>query len=270
MRKIIRILLATVACFSACLLFAQTDSSFRFVRAFSGDIIDFEVDNLDNIYVISSSNQVKLLNSEADSIAVYNDIRKYGKATMLDASNPLKLLLYYRDFSTIVVLDRFMNVRSTIDLRKQNIYQVKTIGLAYDNNIWVFDEVENKLKKIDEEGKLLLETPDLRQIFTDPPSPQQIFDRDGFVYLYDSARGVYVFDYYGTLKNKILITGWDNLKIVNRYIFGTREYSLQRYEIRTFKLDDLSLPLPLRGAALRFTATKLYALKDGVLQVYSL
>ena len=37
------------------------------------------------------------------------------------------------------------------------------------------------------------------------PSPQKIFDQDKYVYLYDST-GVYVFDYYGALKNKILIS----------------------------------------------------------------
>ena len=68
-------------------------------------------------------------------------------------------------FATVVVLDRLLNVRNIIDLRKQNILQARAIGQSYDNKIWLYDEVENKLKKIDEDGKLLLETPDFRQLF---------------------------------------------------------------------------------------------------------
>ena len=111
------------------------------------------------------------------------------------------------------MLDRFLNVRNSIDLRKQNIFQVKAIGQSYDNKIWLYDEVNNRLKKIDEDGKLLLETPDFRQLFNEAPSPQYIFDKDQLVYLYDSTRAIYVFDYFGTLKNKILISGWQNLEL---------------------------------------------------------
>lgn len=38
---------------------AQSDSIFRHLRTMKGDIIEFTVDNLDNIYVLNSRNQVK-------------------------------------------------------------------------------------------------------------------------------------------------------------------------------------------------------------------
>ena len=126
---------------------AQTDTSFQLIKTIKGDIVAFTVDNLDNIYLLSSTNQVKKLNANGDSVAVFNDVKKFGQATLIDVSNPLKVLLYYRDFATIVILDRFLNVRNTIDLRKHNILQVRAIGQSYDNKIWVYDEVENKLKE---------------------------------------------------------------------------------------------------------------------------
>jgi hypothetical protein len=105
----------------------------------------------------------------------------------------LKVLLYYKDFATIVVLDRLLNIRNTIDLRLQNILQAKAIGLSYDNKIWVYDELESKLKKIDEGGQLLLETPDFRLLLGQSPVFQKIFDENKYVYLYDSLKGVFVF-----------------------------------------------------------------------------
>jgi len=167
---------------------AQTDSSFQLIKTVKGDIVAFTVDNLDNIYLLNSSNQVKKLNSNGDSVAIFNDVKKFGQASLIDVSNPLKVLLYYRDFATIVVLDRFLNVRNTIDLRKQNILQARAVGQSYDNKIWLYDELENKLKKIDEDGTLLLETPDFRQLFDQTPIPHRIFDEDQYVYLYDSTK----------------------------------------------------------------------------------
>jgi hypothetical protein len=250
---------------------AQTDSSFQFVKTIKGDIISFSADALDNLYLLSSTNQLKKLNANGDSVAVFNDVKKFGQASLIDVSNPLKVLLYYKDFATIVVLDRLLNARNTIDLRKHNIYQVGAIGQSYDNKIWVYDEVENKLKKIDEEGKLLLETPDFRQLFDKAPTPQKIFDQDQYVYLYDSTQAVFVFDYYGALKNNILITNWQNFKVAGKYIFGSKDGKLFRYGIQNFRMDEWKMPEALVTAqAFNFTSSRLYALKKDLLEIYSI
>jgi hypothetical protein len=249
---------------------AQADTSFQWLKTIKGDIIAFTVDNLDNIYLLSSTNQVKKLNANGDSVAIFNDVKKFGQATLIDVSNPLKVLVFYKDFATIVVLDRFLNIRNTIDLRKHNILQVRAIGQSYDNKIWVYDEMENKLKKIDEDGSLLLETPDFRQLFSTAPLPQKIFDEDQYVYLYDSAQAVFVFDYYGALKNKILISDWQNFKVAGKYIFGSEADTLYRYNIKTFRLDDWKLPEALsRASAFNFTASRLYALRKDSIDIFN-
>jgi hypothetical protein len=253
-----------------CTIKAQSDSFFKLIKTISGDIVDFTVDNLDNIYLLNSHNQLKKLNANGDSVAVFNDVKKYGQLALIDVSNPLKVLLYYKDFSIIVMLDRYLNVRNSIELRKQNIFQVKAIGQSYDNKIWLYDEVESKLKKIDEDGKLLLETPDFRQLFGQAPSPQKIFDEDKYVYLYDSSQGIFVFDYYGTLKNNLLITHWDNLKVAGKFIFGSRKDTLYRYQISTLLTDEWKMPEQIyHSRAFNFTSTRLYALKKDGVEIYT-
>lgn len=250
--------------------YGQDDSSFLLIRTIKGDIVDFTVDDLNNIYIINSKNQVKKLNADGDSIAVYNDVKKFGQLSYIDVSNPLKTLIYYRDFATIVVLDRFLSIRNTIDLRKQDIFSVKAIAQSYDNKIWLYDEQDNKLKKIDEDGKLLFETSDFRQLFDRVPTPQRIFDHDQFVYIFDLHQGVYVFDYYGAFKNKILITGWKNFKAAGKFIFGSNTDTLHRYEISTYRLDEWKMPGAIsRNNSFNFTSTRLFVLKKGEIEIYS-
>jgi len=249
---------------------AQADSSFHMVRTIQGDITGFTVDNLDNIYLLSSTNQVKKLNAKGDSVAVFNDVKKYGKATLIDVSNPLKVQVYYRDFATIVVLDRLLTIRNTIDLRKQNILQVRAIGQSYDNKIWLYDELDNKLKKIDEDGKLLQETPDFRQLFGEAPVPTKIFDQDQFVYLYDSTKAVFVFDYYGALKNKIPITSWRNFKVAGKFIYGSANNKLYRYNISNLRIEEWKMPDEIaNSSSFNFTSSRLYALKNNRVEIYS-
>ena len=269
MKKISGILLA-VCCLTVAGQ-AQTDTTFKLIKVIKGDIVDFTVDNLDNIYILNSRNQLKKFNPNGDSVAIFNDVKKFGQVTFIDVSNPLKVLLYYKDFSTVVMLDRFLNIRNTIDLRKQNIFQAKAIGQSYDNKIWVYDELENKLKKIDEDGKLMQETPDFRLLLGQAPSPLRIFDENRYVYLYDSLQGVYVFDYYGALKNNIMISRWKNFKVAGKFIFGSRADTLYRYEISTFQYDEWKMPEQIfRSRGFNFSSSRLYALKNDAIEIYTI
>lgn len=247
----------------------QKDSSFHFIKSFPGEISDAAIDNLDNVYLLSLTDQLKKYNSNGDSVAIYNNVRHFGKLYSIDVSNPLKILLYYKDFSTIVLLDRLLAVRSAIDLKRNNLLQVNTIGLSYDNNIWLFDEYDNKLKKINEEGKVLLETPDLRAVFQQSISPQQIIDQNKQVYLYDSTNGLFVFDQFGTFKRKIPVKGWSNISITDKYILGVSNHSLQSYHTSTLLQSEQEFP----GSFTPFyryylTNNKLIALSKEGLYIY--
>ena len=250
---------------------AQNDSSFVPFKKVKGDITGFAADNFDNIYLLNSSDQLKKIDTNGDSIAVFNNVRKYGKVAQIDVSNPMRVLLYYKDFATVVVLDRLLSIRTTIDLRKHDIFQVQAVCLSYDNQIWLYDEFEHKLKKIDENGKLLFATTDFRQLFGEAFSFTSISDQDGFLYLYDKNKGVYVFDYYGALKNIFSFTGYENFKAVGKFITGTRHDSLMRYHPSNLLLQEVKLPEAFRNAqAILFTATKAYALKKDELDIYQL
>ncbi len=250
---------------------SQADSSFHLLRTIPETLEDMAVDNLDNLYLLRVSGQLKKTGPQGDSLAVFNDLRRYGPVSKIDVSNPLRVLLYYQNFSTVLILDRFLNVRTTLDLRKSNILQVNAICLSYDNNIWLYDEIEHKLKKVDENGKVLMETPDFRLIFGEAAAPELITDQDGLVYLYDRNLGVYVFDYYGALKNKIIIQGWDNLRVAGQSIWGTKGNMLYRYRKDLFRVYDQPLPKAFSPfEKLLFTPSRIYVMKKDQLAIYEI
>jgi hypothetical protein len=250
---------------------SQVDSVFRFEREWGNQIVDFSVDALGNIYILSKNDQLKKIDAKGDSVAVFNAVKRYGQLYSIDVTNPLKVLLYYKDFGTVLTLDRFLSVRNTLDLRKENIFQAKAVGLAYDNNIWVFDEQEGKLKRIAEDGKLILQTNDLRLVFDTLPSPDFITDQDGLVYLYDFAKGVYLFDYYGALKTRIPFTGWRDFMVAEKTIYGRKDNDMLKYEPGSLDLKQIKIPQAFQAASrIRVTAQKLYVLENGILRIYSM
>jgi len=249
---------------------ARTDSFFRFERAIPGNFIYLNVDMLDNIYLINTGNQLKKLNSNGDSVAVFNDVKKFGNPSLIDVNNPLKILVYYKNYATVVVLDRLLTQRNSINFRKQSIFSVQAIATSYDNNIWVFDEQDLKLKKIDETGLLLQESADMRQLMDTVPSPQLIIDSDNLVYLYDEKKGFYIFDYYGALKNTIPFLHWTDIAISGKKIMGFSNNKLFSYELGSLNLKTYKLPAFFKDYdAIKAVNGKVYLLKKDAVEIYS-
>ena len=249
----------------------KTDSTFKYLKIIPGSYSYLDVDVLDNIYLITEKNQLKKIRANGDSLAVFNDVKKYGNPTLLDVSNPLKVLLYYKNFSTVIILDRFLAVRNTINFRNQNIFKVKTLATSYDNNIWIFDEQNISLKKINDEGKVLSETLDLRQLFDTVPSPGQITDKNNFVYLYDENRGFYIFDYYGSFKNNLPFLNWKHIAVYGNKIMGFKGDTFYSYEINSLNLKSYKLPVFFKDYIdIKTMNGKIYLLKKNGVEIYDL
>lgn len=250
---------------------AQPAANYVLADSTGESITNFTTDNLGNIFLVNNHQQVKKLNNHFDSVGVYNDVRRYGTLAYIDAGNPLKVLLYYNDFLTIIVLDRLMNVRNTIDLRQSNILQCSAITPSYDNNIWLFDELDNKIKKIDDAGKVLLESADFRVLFDAPPRPRRLEDYDKYLYAYDSTKGLLVMDYYGTYKKLLPIKGLRNIQGAGKGIVATD--SIGQVYFQPEWLEVRQQPLPdavLHSQKIRMAGNSIYALNRGRIFRYEL
>lgn len=236
------------------------------LKSFSiaGDFKSFSVDDLGYVYVVTNKDQqLRKYKPNGDSMTVFNDVKRFGKLTSVNTNNPLRTVLFYKDFRSVLILDRFLQTVNVLDLRKLNLFQVKQVAPSYDNHIWIYDEQESKLKKIHESGKVLLETADLRLAVDEPPSPDKIIDQNGFVYVYDHEKGMFIFDYYGALKGKIALIGWQNLQVVGQTILGTKDGKFLQYTTGSLQLNEKDLPKFSETIKdLQYTSTGIFILDD--------
>jgi streptogramin lyase len=255
---------------------AQTGDTLNieFVRTIPGNFSRFYVDNMGNFYVLSNNSiQIKKLSPRGDTLQVFDNVNQYGNIALMDVSNALKLLVYYRDFSTVLLLDRFLNAVSTIDLRQSGIMQSRTAASSYDGQIWTFDEQTSQIKKLDAQGNVTFTSTDLRTVFTNAPDPDAIIDNDGLLYLYDKTQGWFEFDYYGAFKQQLDYTGWQNVSAVNNVLYGRTGDTLWVYEPRritahTFKT---SMDIGLQHAKQIFINNgRMYVLTGEGIHVYAI
>ena len=130
---------------------------------------------------------------------------------------------------------------------------------------------DGKLKKISEESRIVEETNDLRFLFDSLPSPHQLIEQDRLVYLYDSTKGVYMFDYYGALKNRVRLLNWRDVMVLGKSIYGRNATQMLRYDTGTLNLQEIPLPPSWRSASrILVTQRRIYVLNNNVLEIYTL
>ena len=199
-----------------------------------GHFVDFQVDNLGNIFVLTPDNQLKKYSAAGDSLGVFNDVRRYGKIAYIDVSNPLKILLFYQEFGTIVMLDRFLNNVNSLDLRQLGFYQVTCIGLAYDNNIWVYDALAGKLNKISSDGPLINQTNDIRQYTDSVPNPVLLTDQ-GDWFIYSIRRKAHLFlIIMEDIQKFIPLKNWRHFSVINQTMLGWNGQEFLKFEDKMY------------------------------------
>lgn len=244
---------------------------FKFEQLIPGDYSYMNVDMFGNIYLITKSNQLKKINSKGESTALFNDVIKYGNPSSIDVSNPLKILVFYKSYSTIVTLDRLLTYRNSINLRSHQFFNVNTIAASYDNNIWLFDEQDFKIKKIDESATLINESADLRMLVDEVPAPSELLENNNQLFLYDSKKGFFVFDYYGAYKNLIPLLNWKNIAIGHNLIYGFAGAILYSYELNSLSLNEYHLPEFVKEyKSIKAINNKLYLLKKDGVEIYTI
>ncbi|TAE12519.1 MAG: hypothetical protein EAY72_09420 [Bacteroidetes bacterium] len=243
---------------SFCIGLAATAQSTPKLLA-SGNFNQLSVDNFGHIYLVSNTNQIKKINSNGDSLAVFNDVRQYGTVGTLDVSNPLKPMVFYKDMLTIVLLDRLLGKKAVINLNKLGLYQIGAACISYDGFVWVYNELDATVAKLDDNGIVVQQTADLRQALGVNLRVNSMFDYRGHLYLYDSTQGLYEFDYYGALLRKQAIKNYSSVAFLDNVLYG----------VEAARIDDLD-NWPITKTWVQNTTAltgKLYPYKNGFLVV---
>ncbi len=94
-------------------------------------------------YYYCNNNVLYKKNTEA--ILQYQSV-SLGKISKVDILNPLKIIVFYEQFNTAVILDNQLNEVQRIDFSKlDNSIVVSAIGVAGQNKVWIFNSLKQQL-----------------------------------------------------------------------------------------------------------------------------
>lgn len=200
-----------------------------------------ETDYLNSFYYVSEENLYRL---SADGRPTGSHTAKiYGNIYSVDPTNPMKTLVYYRDFNTIMFLDNMMTqVGDPVMLQDLGLERTSVVSRSYNNGIWVFDSGNNELIRLDAQLNISHRTGRLNQVTGFIPEPVSMIERNNKLFMNDPQRGIHVFDIYGTFLKTLPFKELNDFDVYEEKLFYIGNDSLHSYDLRY--LSDSAIALP--------------------------
>lgn len=140
MKKIILILIVLHSCICFCQSQNITTTKLNFNPLEAESLLGY--DNLENIYFI---NNTILFKQSTTELWQYKNI-SLGKITRVDLQNPLKIVLFYENFNTVVLLDNQLNETQKINFFENNVpINATATGIASQNRLWIYNNLTQQI-----------------------------------------------------------------------------------------------------------------------------
>ncbi len=226
----------TLQLFIICILAMSLTSDEELVILFSipskSDF--FTTDNFGNSYLIKGD-EMKKYSATGELLKVYS-AKSLGKITTIDASNPLRVLVFYKEFSSIVFLDDLLSQNGDpLNLMDLSLEQSDVVCSSFNNGLWFFDRQNANLIRMDENLQTVVNTGNLNQLLNLKMKPNFMMEYDGFVYVNNPEQGIMVFDIYGTFSKTIPIKNLKSFQVKEDklFYFLPGEFHVYRFKFLT-------------------------------------
>ena len=249
-----------------------TISNYELVSSVPLEARFLTTDFLKSAYVITDKNQVMKYDSTGSLIGNYSE-NKYGKLTSIDAKSPFNVLMFYKEFSTLVSLDMRLSARRLYKLSSVDINNIAAACLSDDNYIWLYDMDAGRIKKINHAYETIYQSVEIPQLVGQEVEPNFMMEKDGLIYVNIPKIGIMMFDIYGTYYTSVAANelGFSDLKsfqVLQHKIIYFHEGNLFIYDVFQQEIDSYPIPNSYAASDVKVEKGRLYMLDGEQLQFY--
>lgn len=221
---------------------AFNSGDFVLLSSIPGNFSFMTTDNLGNAYTISGC-EFKKFSSDGILIKSFSD-KTHGDIAFADATDPLKILLFYHDFRQIIFLDNTLSINgNVIDLDKLELLQPLLACSSYESGFWIYEQQDFQLVRFDKNLQRSNSSGNITQLTGVDIKPNYLIEANNVVYLNNPETGILVFDKYGTFSKTLPFKQLTSFQIIGDNLVYTSESQLIEYNFKTFVQKSSSLPV---------------------------
>ncbi len=166
-----------------------------------------------------------------------------SEVTNLENQQALRTFVFYRDLQEYLFLDRFLTPSANYRLADLGIGFGKLATPSADNGVWVFDETNFRLVKINPTfEQIVIDAP--LDLILDPVDHDITFMREyqNRLFMADSRQGLIIFDNLANEIGKIDAKGISYFTFLNHQVAWIRENRIELTDLYTSQKTAIALP----------------------------
>jgi len=201
-------------------------------------------DHLGNIYSLNKETLNKQ-NTQAKDLQYQNSF--LGNISLIDVSDPLRILLFYKDANQILFLNNELSpINEPINLDELSLFDVDKVCNASINGFWVFNKIEKRLIFFDKQLKKKYQSMDLSSFVNNDQAIVEMKMFGDKIYLNIPDRGLVIFDMFASYIKTIPLKKVSDFQVFSQailYATDSSVYLFDKQKLETKKIIATQSPI---------------------------
>jgi len=199
-----------------------------------------EIDKFGNCYLVNNNSIIKF-DESLNKLAVYQE-KNLGEISSIDVSNVFNNAVFYKDFSTIIVLDNQLSEIKRINLNDLDFYEPLIICNSTKKGFYIYDNSEKRIFYLDENSDFSKKSLKLNKSISSN-IPTYILENKEKIYLNIKNSKVLVFNNLLKLEQIIDIKIENSFQIIglNIVFYDFISNKIIKYNLDDSKIDSLNI-----------------------------
>ena len=198
-------------------------------------------DPMGNVYVVNDNNLVKYDATRCLSADYTNP--HLGRIHSIDVSDPLRILLYFRDHNQILWLDNYLSeIRSPLFLDELGMDQALLVCASSQGGFWVFDGLTAELKYFNAQLQIVHQSMSLNVIMDPDIPPVFMMEKNRQVFLNVPGTGILVFDRFGNHSKTLPAEVPGTFQVTDQKLYYFNGETLQSHDLRYGENEIVEIP----------------------------
>jgi hypothetical protein len=228
----------------------------------SDTIIYATVDRPGDLYVLTKHGQMQKFDENGKLLVVYKNTKM---PTLFDPRDGSRLFAYYRDRQLYEYLNPSFETTASFHVDSAFVIQPWLMCPSGDQKLWVLDEADNSLKRINIKDSEVEVEVNIDSAIDDVKSFTFMREYQGFVFLLDPAKGIYIFNAMGKYLRTISSGPIRDFNFLGEELYFMEGDTLKFIDL--FSMDERTINLGGRSPATLLTDQRLYRVQTTSIEI---
>lgn len=227
----------TLFLLSSCFLIAQVQEIDR--KGLKAEM--FKLDKLGNFYFVEN-NVLTKTDKDLSPLCTFDEF-SWGEITLIDVSDPLRVLVFYKDFNRVIYLDKnFAELRDPILLDDIEYFNISVLATSQQGGFWIFDNQKAQVVSLDQNLSISQKGTNLYALTNGAEVTDMQISTD-YIVLKTQQNTILILDKFANYYSQVQSNVDSPFCLDNNLLYTLEDNSIYVLDINTKITDVIELPL---------------------------